>query len=398
MITPSFALTATERVLPRLALDFTTASLDPRVTFTRALNTATRINSSGLVETVNADTPRFDYTLNTGGACKGLLIEESRTNLLTYSALVGGTDWVTAKSGVATLATITTNYATSPDGTTSASRLQMTLNGGTTTSDWTQVFHSSFAQTNGAAYAQSIYLKSNDGNTYTVLLRDDTGSNAAQTLLTITPQWQRFTQNVTASNTTATGVKLWLRGGVGTSATADILAWGAQYEAGAFPTSYIPTVASTVLRNADVASMTGTNFSDWFNATEGSFVAQSDTVDTTGFPTTLYSAVVNNSITLDTSVASIRAVMFANNVAVLVKTSTKLSVNTFAIAYKLNSHNAGFNGAAVTAATSGAVPTGLTSLNIGSTGSSSYANGHIYKIMYYPQRLTDNELRAFTKG
>ena len=75
MITPSFALTATERVLPRLALDFTTASLDPRVTFTRALNTATRINSSGLVETVNADTPRFDYTLNPGGACKGLLIE-----------------------------------------------------------------------------------------------------------------------------------------------------------------------------------------------------------------------------------------------------------------------------------------------------------------------------------
>lgn len=398
MITPSFALTATERVLPRLALDFTTASLDPRVTFTRALNTATRINSSGLVETVNADTPRFDYTLNTGGACKGLLIEESRTNLLTYSALVGGTHWITAKSGVATLATITTNYATSPDGTTSASRLQMTLNGGTTISDWTQVFHSGFAQTNGAAYAQSIYLKSNDGNTYTVLLRDDTGSSAAQTLLTITPQWQRFTQNVTASDTTATGVKLWLRGGVGTSATADILAWGAQYEAGAFPTSYIPTVASTVLRNADVASMTGTNFSDWFNATEGSFVAQSDTVDTTGFPTTLYSAVVNNSITLDTSVASIRAVMFANNVAVLVKTSTKLSVNTFAIAYKLNSHNAGFNGAAVTAATSGAVPTGLTSLNIGSTGSSSYANGHIYKIMYYPQRLTDNELRAFTKG
>ena len=41
MITPSYGLTATERVLPRLALDFTTAILDPRITFTRTGATAT---------------------------------------------------------------------------------------------------------------------------------------------------------------------------------------------------------------------------------------------------------------------------------------------------------------------------------------------------------------------
>jgi hypothetical protein len=60
MITPSFALTATERVLPRLALDFTTASLDSRVTFTRAGDTATVTNSSGYVTAINANLPRFD--------------------------------------------------------------------------------------------------------------------------------------------------------------------------------------------------------------------------------------------------------------------------------------------------------------------------------------------------
>ena len=49
MIAPSFSLTATERVLPRMALDFTTASLDARVTFTRSGNTATVTNSSGFV-------------------------------------------------------------------------------------------------------------------------------------------------------------------------------------------------------------------------------------------------------------------------------------------------------------------------------------------------------------
>lgn len=46
MITPSFGLTATERVLPKLALDFTTALLDSRITFTRTTD-ATYVNSSG---------------------------------------------------------------------------------------------------------------------------------------------------------------------------------------------------------------------------------------------------------------------------------------------------------------------------------------------------------------
>jgi hypothetical protein len=47
--------------------------------------------------------------------------------------------------------------------------------------------------------------------------------------------------------------------------------YGVQYEAGSFPTSYIPTVASTVTRAADVASITGANFSSWFNPVNGTF-------------------------------------------------------------------------------------------------------------------------------
>lgn len=52
MITPYFGLTATERVLPKLALDFTTASLDSRITFTRttdATHPATYVDSNGYV-------------------------------------------------------------------------------------------------------------------------------------------------------------------------------------------------------------------------------------------------------------------------------------------------------------------------------------------------------------
>jgi hypothetical protein len=48
MITPSYTLTATERVLPRLTLDFTSASLNPLATFARitgSSNPATFVNS-----------------------------------------------------------------------------------------------------------------------------------------------------------------------------------------------------------------------------------------------------------------------------------------------------------------------------------------------------------------
>lgn len=50
MIPSSYSLTATKRVLPRLALEFTTGALDPRVNVTRALNTDTIVNNSGLTE------------------------------------------------------------------------------------------------------------------------------------------------------------------------------------------------------------------------------------------------------------------------------------------------------------------------------------------------------------
>ena len=98
MITPAYSITATERVLPRLALDFTTAQLDPRITFTRAGNTATVTDASGVIVAVNADLPRFDYDPITL-ACKGLLMETSRTNLL-LNSLIDGTNLVTQSSVV----------------------------------------------------------------------------------------------------------------------------------------------------------------------------------------------------------------------------------------------------------------------------------------------------------
>ena len=124
MITPSFALTATERVLPRMALDFTTATLDSRVKFTRAANTATVINSSGFVAAINADLPRFDYNPVTL-ACKGLLIEEARTNLFLYSAEFDNAYWTKTRSS------ITANATISPEGSLTGDKLVENLDNGT---------------------------------------------------------------------------------------------------------------------------------------------------------------------------------------------------------------------------------------------------------------------------
>ena len=200
MISPSFYLTATERVLPRMALDFTTASLDPRITFTRAGNTATVTNSSGVIAEINADLPRFDYNPTTL-VCNGLLIEESRTNLL-LNSLINGVSLVTQ-----------------------------------------------LVNTTAVAHTLSFY------GTGTIVL---TGTSSATVVGTgAYPNRRTLTFTPTAGVLTVT-----------VTGTVQF----AQLEVGAFATSYIPTAASQVTRTADVATMTGTNFSSWYNATQGSFM------------------------------------------------------------------------------------------------------------------------------
>jgi hypothetical protein len=70
---------------PTLLLDFAkTKFMDPRVTFTRS-SVATVTDSLGIIRTVASDVPRFDHDPVTGESL-GLLMEESRTNLLLNSA------------------------------------------------------------------------------------------------------------------------------------------------------------------------------------------------------------------------------------------------------------------------------------------------------------------------
>jgi hypothetical protein len=90
---------------------------DSQLTFSRA-STATRVNASGLIETVASNVPRLDYL---GSSCPRLLLEPQRTNLYNYSEQLN--QWT------ATNATVTANYAVSPDGYTNADRVQFSAGG-----------------------------------------------------------------------------------------------------------------------------------------------------------------------------------------------------------------------------------------------------------------------------
>lgn len=332
MITSSYGLTATERVLPRLALDFTTAVLDPRVTITRTGNNATVTNSSGVIVGVNANLPRFDFNPTTL-VCNGLLIEESRTNLL-LNSLIDGTN-------------LTTQLVTT-----------------------TAVSHTlSFYGTG------TIVLTGTSSATVV-----GTGAYPARQTLTFTPTAGVLTLTVTGT------VQF------------------AQLEVGAFATSFIPTAASQVTRTADVATMTGTNFSDWYNQSQGSFKMITALFGASASKNLLYvsNGAVADSLALRYA-AGLQAqytVTVANVTTVSIAQSGFSTLNTIytrVASYKLNGFAQSINATLATPITTGAIPT-VNQLIIGTSPTfTGHMCGYVRAIYYWPQYLVNAETQAFSK-
>lgn len=334
MITPAFGLTATERVLPKLALDFTTATLDPRITFSRttgASNPATYINSSGVITAATNNQPRFDYDPVTL-LCKGLLIEESRTNSLLNSDALS-TQSVTVTAAARTLSF----YGTG----------QVVLSG---------------------AHSATV---------------TGTGAYPTRTTLTFTPSAGTLTLTVTGT------------------------VQYAQLEAGAFATSYIPTTSAALTRNADVAVMTGTNFSDWFNASEGTFLAKSTVSSPTGtcYMLSANDGTTNTNIGIGQYSSHLGLAYVKDTTDQVVLSNQSFSVGSQineVIAYKRDNFATCANAVLLKKDTGGTVPT-VNRLDIGmwnalySVNASSCWNGTIQKIMYWNLRVTDNEVTSFSK-
>lgn len=393
--------------VPALVLDFlTTTSLDSRVTFTRALDTATLVNSSGLVEIVNANVPRFDYNPTTL-APRGLLIEETRTNLLLNSVFAGAvsgtpgtppTSWSYSSSGgtstVASLgygfaansvrfaATATRHFVNQAITVSALSTYTISMNVTVNVATTLQNFLA-FSPTPAGATIQYVYNNVNQAASYTPPL----GNGTLKAIVTVG----------------ATGGSLGVRIGAGVSftATSDITIQNIQAELGAFSTSYIPTTTTSLTRNADVATMTGTNFSSWYNQSEGTFVANGSSAQAGAFNVLFEVKDATSAERFGQGIGASGSTFYvidnnATQAAINAGTVSENAVAKLGSAYKVNDFAAVLNGGTVGTDVSGTLPT-VDRMLLGNSASNIYLNGHIRQISYYNTRLLNTQLQTLTQ-
>ncbi len=323
-------------IRPSLLLDFAKVKrLDPRITFARADATtcATYFDAFGVLRTAAANVPRFDHDPVTG-ACLGLLIEESRTNLLLNSTIDGA------------------NLATQSITTTAAAR--------------TLSFYGTGTVVLSGTHAATVV-----------------GSGAY-------PTRTKYTYTPTAGTLTLT-----------VSGTVQY----AQDERGASATSWMPTSGSPATRAIDLPTMTGANFTSWFNPSVGTIKAKFYApTDSTRYVWSISDGSSNNYIYSRALATGADASYSKSGGAVIYKSAVTSNRGpivpiTTVIAYELNNGHVAIDGALV-----GSVDTAvdiaaagvINQIDFGNLNSSAPLNGHISRLAYYPYRLSDAVLQGMT--
>jgi hypothetical protein len=390
------------------------AQLEQRSAVTAYTPTTTQpiTNYIPALQTAAAGVARFDHNPITGESL-GLLIEEQRTNLLQRSEEFENSYWSKVNCS------ISANAVISPDGTLNADKLIANTNTATH-----PLFKASIISS--GSIAVSVYAKAgehswvhvNESNStakgaYFNLSNGTLGTVGASASASITPVgngWYRCSVVTTAA--TGSGIAIYPAvvndsisfAGDGFSG---IYIWGAQLEAGAFPTSYIPTTTAQVTRSADAASMTGANFSSWFNNSEGTVYSEYQTRDLGASRFAAMLAISDN-----TAGNRIQLSHSANKRRYVVTTSGSTQVDStdfegtdtsgvfskFGVCYKVNDFVSVANGNAAVTDTLGTVPV-VNRLNLGAAASGAdLLNGTIRKLSFYPKRLANAELQALTQN
>jgi hypothetical protein len=265
-----------------------TARRGPTPAFSRA-SAATFVGSDGLIQSAAINAPRFDHDPVTL-ACKGLLIEESRTNLLARSAEFNQSPWSSS------IVTITQDDGVSPDGLTAAESFLFAGTG--------NIVQTAVMGSTAPTATFSLFVKAKTGMGFARILVGNnvvfpsnlfggwfnlstglwgtTSVTGSATLVgasvtNFNNGWYRISITGSISGSSSYTPLLYITDSDNStvrSITVSQLWWGAQLEIGSFPTSYIPTTTAAVVRSADVCSISGANFTSFYNQSEGTFVCR----------------------------------------------------------------------------------------------------------------------------
>ena len=377
--------------------------------------TATRVNSEFLIESVANNVPRLDYS--GGVSCPALLVEGAATNLLLRSEEFGDAVW----GGGSTLL-VNANVTTSPGGTANADRII-----GDGTFGVKNRNASSVSIVSGTVYTMSCFAKQDTTGLFQLWFSATTfGTNQYANFnlstgqitfqsgglisVSITPYgngWYRCSITGTATATAAgspAGVALadLTTNRLPSFTTANgLFVWGAMFNEGGL-SSYIPTVASTVTRNADVISLTGV--SSLIGQTQGTLYAEVDVQKLLGTTTrgilTISDASVANRVQLGFTGAA------ANTIRVIYQGNSTLNYNfavsaigVYKLAFAYSASSAAFyvNGSLVLSSGGNSFSAPVGNINLGSTfDSGNQLNDRIRAAAIYTSRLSNDELASLT--
>jgi hypothetical protein len=304
------------------------------------------------------------------------------------------------------LPSVTANAVVSPDGTQNAETVLLNRGANNTSSDQSTLQQNVTLATSGT-YTFSVYAKATASGDVGKQIFLRIGSGGSLVAYTLTANWVRLTRTETGLASGSTLTQIGNRGGVTADNSVSVDLWGAQVETGTIATSYIPTTAAAVTRNADVITLSGA-VSGCIGQTEGTIYFEVEVTD---------EARDKWICSIDSSVNSFIQIALNANRTILVSSlnagstvissliSSALSVGYHKVAFAYNTAASGcimyIDGAQNPVAVRTVTGSGLPALNNFSLGNfrtsvSDNLKARIRAAALYTTRLTNAELAALT--
>ena len=389
------------------------------VALTRASSTtATRIDEAGrVVADVATDAPRFDHHYRAFGADRSgrLLLEPARTNLVARSAQID--QWTSNVSPGAV--TVTADAAAAPDGATAADKMVPEAASGqhfiyrsfSGSADTTYCYSAHFAASGYTVAALTLgntgFASANKGarcNLATGTISAAIGSAPATGVLAAWGDFDRYwATGVSDSDGGAYVAALWpsLDTAMTGDGTSGVLAWGAQVEAGGYPTAYIPTTSASATRAIEDARETAlvralSGLTAW---SLGLRFRPHDVVAGTIWQSD--DGTTANRVTLSVAAGAVTLTVVAGGVTVYAATvANAITAGAEAtVAFRIAVGNCALsvNGGAVPAPTTdtgGALPVTTGAALARDPTGTSYCAMRLARVLKYPAALSDAALKA----